>query len=251
MQQRHEPDDSLDDFATPPWATRALIETVLKPSWFGGRKPFGEGFALEPCCNRGYMAMPLQEYFGDRLYCSDVHDYGWSGQGATSDFLFPKFEYPLNRGQPDWIFANPPFRLAQEFIDASRRMARVGYAMLVRTSFLEGVDRYKNLWSKNPPNIVAQFSERVIMHKGVLRDPEKLYWDPEATNPQTKEKTGWWKKPSTATSYMWLVWVREWIVREHIVWIPPCRRKLTRPGDYPLNPDEKKSAQDDGVGLDL
>ena len=29
MQQRHEAHDSLDDFPTPPWATRALMECVL------------------------------------------------------------------------------------------------------------------------------------------------------------------------------------------------------------------------------
>ena len=30
MAQRHEAKDSLDDFPTPPWATRALLERVLK-----------------------------------------------------------------------------------------------------------------------------------------------------------------------------------------------------------------------------
>ena len=30
--RRHEPLTSLDDFPTPPWATRALMEHVIKPS---------------------------------------------------------------------------------------------------------------------------------------------------------------------------------------------------------------------------
>ena len=30
MQQRKEPHDSLDDFPTPPWATRALCEVIAK-----------------------------------------------------------------------------------------------------------------------------------------------------------------------------------------------------------------------------
>ena len=30
MAQRHEAKDSLDDFPTPPWATRALLEHVLE-----------------------------------------------------------------------------------------------------------------------------------------------------------------------------------------------------------------------------
>ncbi len=32
MQQRSEPHDSLDDFPTPPWATRALCEYIARYS---------------------------------------------------------------------------------------------------------------------------------------------------------------------------------------------------------------------------
>ena len=32
MQQRSEPHDSLDDFPTPPWATRALCQHLQGPS---------------------------------------------------------------------------------------------------------------------------------------------------------------------------------------------------------------------------
>lgn len=35
MAQRAEAHDSLDDFPTPPWATRALIEHVIWPSGAG------------------------------------------------------------------------------------------------------------------------------------------------------------------------------------------------------------------------
>lgn len=80
--------------------------------------------------------------------------------------------------------------------------------MIVRTSFLEGVGRYQNLFSTNPPSIVAQFSERVPMVKGRLT------------------ATG-----STATSYCWLVWVKG-ATGTKLVWIPPCRKALERDGDY-------------------
>ena len=33
MSQRHEDQDSLDYFPTPPWATRALFEHILKPNF--------------------------------------------------------------------------------------------------------------------------------------------------------------------------------------------------------------------------
>lgn len=232
MQQRQAAEDELDDFPTPPWATRALIQKALLPTWGGGRDAFRPGqTALEPCCNRGFMAKPLREYLPTRA--TDVHDYGWPGMDATEDFLFPG----ADMGNPDWVFANPPFLLAEEFIAQGRALANVGVAVLVRTSFLEGEGRYKNLFSRTPPNLVCQYAERVIMHRGVLRDPAVKYWNPEGKDPVTKKRTGCWQKPSTATSYCWLVWIRDWIVRERILWIPPCRLQLEKPGDYPVWPE--------------
>jgi hypothetical protein len=198
MQQRHEAHDSLDDFPTPPWATRALVSHILC-----GYCPAPLTSAWDPACNRGYMVRPLTEYFG-RVAASDIHDYGWSGQNGTSDFLFE------SAAKVDWIITNPPFRLAARFAEHALKLRPAhGVALLVRTSFLEGQDRYESLFSKTPPNIVAQFSERVPMVKG--------RHDPEA---------------STATSYCWLVWCFD-IVEPgtQFVWIPPCRRQLQRESD--------------------
>lgn len=223
MQQRSEAHDSLDDFPTPPWATRALVEHVILPRMTAtGRLRLKSMKALEPACNRGYMARPLAEYFGT-VYAMDIHNYGWEGQETVEDFLFPGAVLPAVQ----WVITNPPFRLAEQFIDRARDVPGwQGTAMLVRTSFLEGMDRYKNLYAKRPPDIVAQFAERVIMHKGILRDPSKEYLD---------AATGTMKRPSTATSYCWLVWHYAGgdCHDTHMVWIPPCRTLLERPGDYP------------------
>ena len=72
MQQRIEPNDSLDDYPTPSWATRALIEHVLKPEALRQELTINRETDLppswlrvwEPAANRGYMARPLTEYFG-------------------------------------------------------------------------------------------------------------------------------------------------------------------------------------------
>jgi hypothetical protein len=197
MQQRSEPHDSLDDFPTQPWATRALCEHVLSGSYLKNKT------AWEPACNRGHMSVPLLEYFG-AVWASDIHDYGTPGS-FQHDFLFPVM--PLSES-PDWIISNPPFRLAEQFIERARGVAAEGVAMIVRTSFLEGIGRYENLFSKNPPSIVAQFSERVPMVKGRLT-----------------------ASGSTATSYCWLVWIKG-VTTTKLVWIPPCRKKLERPEDY-------------------
>lgn len=196
MAQRSEPHDSLDDFPTPPWATRALCEHVLSPRSIAVKSVW------EPACNRGWMARPLAEYFG-MVHASDIHDYGWEGQERVIDFLFPHSEPPKG---VDWIITNPPFRLAQQFIQRGLELAREGVAVLVRTSFLEGVGRYDALFSQAPPSTVAQFVERVPMVKG--------RYDPAA---------------STATSYAWIVWGCG-SSPTTFRWIPPCRRKLDREG---------------------
>jgi hypothetical protein len=161
------------------------------------------------------MARPLAEYFG-YVRTSDIHDYSTESgdwcQDRVVDFLFPGSESTaIALAGAEWIITNPPFRLAEQFIERAREIKGwQGTAMIVRTAFLEGVGRYERLFRRNPPTIVAQFTERVPMVKGRLT------------------ATG-----STATSYCWLVWMANMDPRP-MVWIPPCRRQLEKPGDYPI-----------------
>ena len=201
MAQRIEAHDSLDDFPTQPWATRALCEHVLLPNLPHSLKG---RLAWEPACNRGHMAQPLREYFFG-VMASDIHDYGYRYHERTADFLFPGNEPAV---EVDWIITNPPFRLAEQFIARALEIAKEGVAVIVRTSFLESVGRYENLFRSNPPNLIAQFTERVPMVKGRLT------------------ATG-----STATAYCWLVWAKE-CEGTRFVWIPPCRKKLERAEGY-------------------
>ena len=203
MQRRVEPHDSLDDFPTPPWATRALLENVIRLRGFT---------AWEPCCNRGHMVKPLKEY-ASQVWASDIHDYGFDGMDAQEDFLLNPKGPPF---QPNWVITNPPFRLAEEFVHQGLKRATSGVAIIVRTSFLEGISRYENLFHVNPPYRIAQFCERVVMVKGRLEP-----------------------KGSSATSYCWLIWLKNWKGNPSFVWIPKCRHRLERPGDYPTPPMEK------------
>lgn len=199
MQARAEPHDSLDDFPTPPWATRALCEFLRREG-----QDTGAMIVREPAANRGYMVRPLRESFG-RVEASDVHDYGMGW--AVEDYLFPgNGERVVN-----WVITNPPFRLAVEFIDKALRTTLDGVAVIVRAAFLEGIGRYGRLFACRPPTDVLQFTERVVMHKGRLS-----------------------ADGSTATAYAWLVWRHaaraEGATR--LRWIGPCRKRLERPGDY-------------------
>jgi hypothetical protein len=194
--QRIEPKDSPDDFPTPPWATRALIEHVLSD-----RSSISAMSCLEPACGAGHMAKALKEYFGE-VRSADAYHYGYA---PVRDFL----TYPYEMNAVDWVITNPPFRLAEEFVLRALDVARKGVAILARSVFLESVGRYETIYTKTPPTKFAQFVERVPMIKGRL--------DIKAT---------------TATSYAWFVWEKSTGESSRVVWIPPCRRRLEKKGDY-------------------
>lgn len=192
MQQRIEAHDSLDDFPTPPWATRALCERIIVGGMWSSCR--------EPAANRGHMVKPLLEYFST-VDASDIHDYGAG---------FPVRDYLFGPCEPvDWTITNPPFRLAEQFIKKALTESRCGIAVIVRSAFLESVGRYEHLPAVRPPSHVLQFTERVVMHKGKLS-----------------------AKGSTATAYCWIVWRKDHAGTTQFDWIAPCRKRLEREGDY-------------------
>lgn len=152
------------------------------------------------------MAEVLRESFR-QAHASDVHDYGcgyqvgsYIGQGAD------KAEPPW---APDWVITNPPFNLALEFALRAIPEAEIGVALLLRTAWIEGEERYRRIFGEIPPTAVWQFAERVPMTKGA--------WDPAA---------------STATAYAWFVWRHPVGAGTGLHWIPPGQREaLTRPDD--------------------
>lgn len=215
MQQRVEARDSLDDFPTPPWATRALCE------WLRYEGYLRDGMSVrEPAANRGHMAKPLGEYFAS-VEASDVHDYG-AGFPVT-DYLFPA---PIE--MVDWTITNPPFRLAEQFIERAIATSTDGVAMIVRAAFLEGQGRFDRLFSAHQPAHILQFTERVVMHKGKLSP-----------------------NGSTATAYCWIIWTPSGIGKvarpsARFSWLPPCRKRLERADDYAPPPCGLAPASSEG-----
>lgn len=201
-QQRSEPHDSLDDFPTPPWATRALLDYLIDSEGYTYTDMHS---AREPAANRGHMVRPLAECFR-HVEASDIHDYG--AGFPVQDYLFGPAPDPV-----DWTVTNPPFRLAQQFIARAIETSRVGVAVIVRSAFLEGQMRHASLFSVHRPRLILQFAERVVMHKGRLA--------PDG---------------STATAYCWIVFGRHPAPYTKFDWIAPCRAHLEREGDYPAGP---------------
>ncbi|MCZ8545056.1 hypothetical protein OOJ09_12755 [Mesorhizobium qingshengii] len=204
MARRVEPADSLDFFPTPPWGTRAFCAHVLPrfeacdlPS---GMVPFT---AADPCCGQGHMALVLREFF-PLVTATDIFDYGF---GGVTDFLHPDHA----QAPRDWFFLNPPFNLGLEFVLHALELATRGVAVLVRTAFLEGEGRHAKLFDRRPPNLIAQYSERMPMHRG-----------------------RWVIDGKSATAYCWLVWHKQSPRPSDpaFMWIPKSRQTLTRHDDW-------------------
>lgn len=173
----------LNFFPTPPWAVRALLQEVLWRHYCAG-----ELSAWEPACGAGHCAEVLKENFA-RVYASDVHDWGY-GEDRHLDFSMATAAdapFPI-----DWVITNPPFTLAEDFLYRGLEIAREGVALLLRLSWMEGVERYQRIFGTNiRPSLICPFAERVPMIEGC--------WDPEA---------------SSATAYAWFVFSKRDMQRE-------------------------------------
>lgn len=135
-----------DDFyPTPSCATRALLEVERF-----------EGSIWEPACGDGAISRVLQAA-GYGVFSSDLIDRGF---GVPSrDFLL---DYETSA---DNIITNPPFKLAEEFVEHALRRSRRKVAMLCRLAWLEGKAR-RRLFTETPIARVWVFSGRVPMLRG-------------------------------------------------------------------------------------
>jgi hypothetical protein len=195
--QRMDPKNGeLDYFPTPPWATRALLEHVIKID--------NRAIVLEPACGAGHMVRAIQEYTSAPVRAFDIVPRG--KHSTVQDYMT---WVPDMSNRPDWIITNPPFNLAEEFIIKSLRIATTGVAIFARTSFIESVGRWNRLFNPFPPKYFAPFTERVPLLKGRL------------------DKNG-----TTATSYSWFVWENTDSSTTEVKWIPPCRKILDKDSDY-------------------
>src|ERR1044072_10022352 len=96
MEHRTESPDAIDDFPTPPWATRAICERLNAIGFKLDNK-----MAWEPACGRGFMVRPMEEFFPIVL-ATDAFDYCGT---LLFDFLFSGF----GDGQhANVIMTNPP-----------------------------------------------------------------------------------------------------------------------------------------------
>lgn len=124
-----------DYYPTPYSMTQQFIDNFLKKNdWDKGYFSFldpatGEARAVEKVFNNnGYSCDGTDIIFGD-------------------DFLKTNPVKKLsNRTEIkyDWIVTNPPYSLADEFVEQARKNSKHGFAMLLRTNFLSGQKRFED-----------------------------------------------------------------------------------------------------------
>lgn len=146
-----------DFYATPPSATKAILNEVKL-----------HGSILEPAAGQGHISKVLKEYYPyNEIISTDLvqreERFGVSIQGSI-DFL----TYNFNR-KFDNIITNPPFSLAQEFIERALELSNDKVIMFAKIQLLEG-DKRRKMFDNTPLKYVYVFSKRV----NPLRNGEEL-----------------------------------------------------------------------------
>ena len=147
----------------------------------------------EPACGEGHISKVLEAY-NHKVYSSDLIDRGY-GKGNVDFFKTVKLPDDCN-----CIITNPPYKFAMEFVLHSLKLLKDDglCIMFLKTTFLEGKNRYNKLFKYNPPLYVYQFVERVIC----------------ANNGNFEQY------PSSAISYCWFVWKKGYKGDTIVKWIP-------------------------------
>tara|TARA_R100000700_G_scaffold32473_1_gene39861 strand:- start:2 stop:526 length:525 start_codon:yes stop_codon:yes gene_type:complete len=132
-----------------------------------------EGDIWEPACGDGAISQSVSMFHN--VVSTDLNDFGFGNSGI--DFLMEQKLLAPN------IITNPPYKLAQQFIQKAIDLGAKKHCWLLRLSFLEGQHRRISLFDYHKPARVLVFSQRLTIWRG------------------DEEPNG-----SGATAYAWFVW---------------------------------------------
>lgn len=175
-----------DYYATPYNSTEALFNNVKF-----------EGKFLEPCVGGGHISEIIKKYYpNNEVIGYDLVDRGYPDT-IVSDYLTNDF----GEDKYDSIITNPPYSLAQEFLEKSMSIInkKGKIAMFLKIQFLEGVAR-KEMFNKYPPKYVYVFTKR----QNPLRNG----------SPVDENGKAW----ASTMCFAWFVWEEEFIGEPTIRW---------------------------------
>jgi hypothetical protein len=140
------PNTEKDHFyPTPPQATQSLLALEELPQWI-----------WEPACGDGAISKVLLER-GHSVVSADLVDRGYGEVGH--DFLMERtLRAPA-------IVTNPPFKLAEQFVEHAIELGAEKVCMLLRLAWLEGVTR-KALFRRTNLSRVWVSSRRLSFARG-------------------------------------------------------------------------------------
>lgn len=184
-QHSHEVRDR-DCYETPPEAVHALLKVEKLPHdiW-------------EPACGPGSIVYVLRAA-GHKVIASDLHDYNCGI--PKIDFLSGGF-IPM-RGA---IVTNPPYMLAQEFVETALGICPM-VVMLLRLAFLESTKRTDILENRGLARIHVFRNRLPMMHRRGWDGPKAssaipfawYVWERGHKGPTTIDRISW--EPSTSES---------------------------------------------------
>lgn len=161
---------SLDFYPTPEWASFSLFSV----------EKF-EGSVLEPAAGDGAMVKVIERF--NPCIAKDIQ--------TGDDFMNEGGEY-------DNVITNPPFSLAQEFVEKGKKVAKKKIALFLKLQFLEGKRRLEMFRDMEFPLArVHVFSKRVTFHPNGIED----------------------RKRSGTMAFAWFVWDKEHKGQPIINWI--------------------------------
>lgn len=173
--------ESNDYYATHPIAIDKLLK-VEKPFQIIWECACGEGHLSDKLKNSGFIVIS-----------SDLINRGYKGTRILNFLEAEKCPCTCD------ILTNPPYKYAKEFVLKALNLIEAGRKvyMFLKLTFLEGKQRYNELFSQYPPKVIYVFSERILCAKGGQFE----------------------KYPSSAVCYAWFVWEKNYKRCTEVKWI--------------------------------
>ena len=142
--KNHDQRADKDFYATPPEEAENILQYEKL-----------HGTILDNSCGQGHLIKPVKEKYPDnKIIATDIADRGYGETGLN----FLSADYPYK--DIDTVIMNPPFKFITEFTKKSLRIADK-VVLLAQLQFLESQTRYNEIFSKNKPDRVYIYVDRI------------------------------------------------------------------------------------------
>lgn len=144
---------------------------------------------IEPCCGKKSV---ITNILIDREFSVESYDLFYGDPESRRDYLCETRSF-------EGMVTNPPFSIAEKFIEKSLSVVKEKFALLLPLDYLHGYDRYLSLYEgRTPLRTVYSLVRRPLFSDSVREDG--------------KYRTG-------STSFAWFVWEIGYKGKPMIDWI--------------------------------